>query len=159
MKEDVLIENVRYVMEKNPEHNEKLKPVLEYLDNLKNIVRVSVKVDKADGTRRVWYFGTDGGSGHYPKCIEGSMTSEEYSMLCNADSESFEKTVCTDYSGYIPDAPMCGSRWSIYGIPYSVDDHRSGSHTYLFMEGCYTKEEMLDYIKFDGFLRKQFDLC
>ena len=151
MKEDILIENVRYVMEKNPEHNDRLSPVLEYLENIMRI--------KTDGTKRIWYFGTDGGCGHCPKCIKGNMTSEEYSMLCNADSESFEKTVCTDYGGYIPDAPMCGSRWSIYGIPYSVDDHRSGSHTYLFMEGYYSKEEMLDYIKSDGFLRKQFDLC
>ena len=54
---------------------------------------------------------------------------------------------------------MCDSRWSIYGIPYSVDDRRIGFHTYLFMEGYYMKEEMLDYIKSDGFLRKQFDLC
>ena len=151
MKEDILIENVRYVMEKNPEHNDRLYPVLEYLENIMRI--------KTEGTKRIWYFGTDGGSGHYPKCIEGSMTSEEYSRLCNADSESFENLVCSDYDGYIPDAFVCGHRFSIYGIPYSVDDHRSGSHTYLFMEGCYTKEEMLDYIKSDGFLRKQFDLC
>ena len=146
MKEDILIENVRYVMEKNPEHNDKLSPVLEYLENIMKV--------KTDGTRRIWYFGTDGGSGHYPKCIEGSMTSEEYSRLCNADSESFENLVCSDYDGYIPDAFVCGHRFSIYGIPYSVDDHRIGSHTYLFMEGYYTKEEMLDYIKSDRFLRK-----
>lgn len=151
MKEDILIENVRYVMEKNPEHNDRLYPVLEYLENIMRI--------KTDGTKRIWYFGTDGGSGHYPKCIEGSMTSVEYSRLCNADSESFEKIVCSDCGGYIPDAFVCGHRFSIYGIPYSVDDHRLGSHTYLFMEGYYTKEEMLDYIKSDEFLRKQFDLC
>ena len=156
MKEDVLIENVRYVMEKNPEHNDILSPVLEYLEN---IVRASVKVDNVNGTKRIWYFGTDGGRGHYPKCIKGFMTSDEYSKLRNADSESFEKIVCVDYDGYIPDVPMCDSRWSIYGIPYSVDDLRIGSHTYLFMEGYYTKDEMLDYIKSDGFLRKQFDLC
>lgn len=56
-------------MEKNP--------VLDYLDNI-----VRVKVDRTDR------------SGHYPKCISGSMTSEEYSRLCNADSGSFEKIVC-----------------------------------------------------------------
>ena len=87
------------------------------------------------------------------------MTSEEYSRLCNADSKSFEKIVCVDYDGYIPDVPMCDDRWSIYGIPYSVDDWRISSHTYLFMEGYYTKEEMLDYIESDEFLRRQFDLC
>lgn len=133
-------------MEKNPEHNDRLSPVLEYLENIMKV--------KADGTRRIWYFGTDGSSGHYPKCIKGKMTSDEYSKLRNADSESFEKIVCVDYGGYIPDAPMCDSRWSIYGIPYSVDDHRIGSHPYLFMEGYYTKEEKLDYIKSDGFFEK-----
>ena len=74
MKEDILIENVRYDMEKNPEHNDKLSPVLEYLENIMKV--------KAGGTRRIWYFGTDGGSGHYPKCIKGKMTSEEFREDC-----------------------------------------------------------------------------
>ena len=86
MKEDILIENVRYVMEKNHEHNDRLYPVLEYLEN---IVRV-----KTDGSKRIWYFGTDGGCGHYPKCIKGFMPSDEYSKLRNVDSESFEKIAC-----------------------------------------------------------------
>ena len=57
-------------MEKNP--------VLDYLDNI-----VRVKVDR-----------TERSSDNYPKCISGSMTSDEYSRLCNADSKSFEKIVC-----------------------------------------------------------------
>ena len=50
--EDILIENFRYVMDKNPKHNDKLSSVLEYLEN---IVRVSMKVNKADRTKRFWY--------------------------------------------------------------------------------------------------------
>lgn len=56
------------------------------------------------------------------QCISGYMTSDEYSRLCNADNESFEKIDCSDYGSYI-----------VYGIPYSVDDSRIGCHTYLFI--------------------------
>ena len=150
MKENVLIENVRYVMEKNPEHNNKLSPVIEYLEN--------VIKEKTEGMKRIWYFGTDGGIDHCPKCIKGTMTSEEYSKLCNVDSSGFEKTVCWESGGYISDVSLCGYRFSVYGIPYSVDNRKPGSHTYLFMEGYYTKKKMMDYIKSDRFLRRQFDL-
>ena len=61
------------------------------------------------------------------------MPSDEYSKLRNVDSESFEKIACVNYDGYISDAPMCDSRWSIYSIPYSIDDRMVGSHTYLFI--------------------------
>ena len=65
-----MIENVSYVIDKNP--------VLGYLDNI-----VRVKVDR-----------TERYSGNYPKYISDSMTSEEYSRLCNAGSDSFKKIVC-----------------------------------------------------------------
>ena len=70
-------------------NNDRLSPVLEYLENIMKI--------KADGMKRIWYYRTDGSSDHYPKYISGSMTSDEYSRLCNADSDSFEKV---DYSDY-----------------------------------------------------------
>lgn len=59
--EDILIENVRYAMEKNPEHYDRLSPVLEYLENIMKV--------KADRMKRIWYFETDGSSGNYPKCM------------------------------------------------------------------------------------------
>ena len=91
-----MIENVSYVMEKNQ--------VLDYLDNI-----VRVKVDR-----------TERCSGNYHKCINGSMTSEEYSRLCNADSWSFEKIVCSDYKVFC-------------------------------VRDSFLDDEMLDYIKADGF--------
>lgn len=40
-------------MDKNPEYNDRLSPALEYLENIMKV--------KVNGTRRIWYFGTDGG--------------------------------------------------------------------------------------------------
>lgn len=97
-------------MEKNPEHYDRLSPVLEYLENIMKV--------KADRMKRIWYFETDGSSDHYPKYISGSMASDEHSRLCNADSKSFEKIVCSDYKFFC-----------VRGNPYSVDDSRIGSHT------------------------------
>ena len=78
-------------------------PVIGYLDNI-----VRVKVDKVNGTKRIWYLGTDGRRGHYPKCINGFMTSDECSKLRNADSESFEKIVCSDYKVFcVRDSLFC----------------------------------------------------
>lgn len=70
------------------------------------------------------------------------MTSDEYSKLRNADSESFEKIVCVVYSGL----------YAAFLILLMI--RGLVSHTYLFMEGYYTKEEKLDYIKSDGFFEK-----
>lgn len=149
MKEIELIGNINEVLAKNPEHEEKLAPVLEYLEE---IVRV-----KESGSMKIFYFGTDGKSGHCPKCIRGRMSEDEYSCLNRADSDSFEKVVCVDNGGYLSGINVCGSRFSVFGIPYSVDDLRPGSHTYLFMEGYHTKREMKDYIKNNEFLKRQFD--
>lgn len=148
MKEIELIDNINEVLAKNPEHTEKLAPVLEYLEE---IVR-----GKESSSMKIFYFGTDGKSGHCPKCIKGRMSEDEYSCLNRADSDSFEKLVCVDSDGYITGIRVGEGKFSVFGIPYSVDDSRAGSHTYLFMEGCHTKREMEDYIKNDDFLKRQF---
>lgn len=49
-----------------------------------------------------------------------------------------------------------GELFSVYSVPWSVDDHRGGSHTNVFWEGEHTREEMEAYIKQDAFLRRQF---
>lgn len=67
-------------------------PVIGYLDNI-----VRVKVDR-----------TERCSGNYLKCISSSMASDEYSRLCNADSWSFEKIVCSDYKVFcVRDSLFC----------------------------------------------------
>lgn len=51
---------------------------------------------------------------------------------------------------------LFGSEWSVYTVPWSVDDARDGCHTDFLWEGEHTKEEMEAYIKQDAFLRRQF---
>lgn len=58
--EDILIENVRYVIEKNPKHYDRLSPVLDYLENI---------LTRLNGIKRIWYFETGGSSDHYSKCM------------------------------------------------------------------------------------------
>ena len=81
------------------------------VDYLENIVRV--KVDR-----------TERSSGNYLKCISSSLwllrSISDFAMLTAGVSRRLSVRI---------------SRFSVYGIPYSVDDG------------------MLDYIKSDGFLR------
>lgn len=44
------------------------------------------------------------------------------------------------------------------GVPFSVDDDRGGNHTELFWKGIHTEEEIINLIKSDSFLSKQFNL-
>lgn len=44
------------------------------------------------------------------------------------------------------------------GVPFSVDDDRGGSHTELFWKGIHTEEEIVNLIKNDSFLSRQFKL-
>ena len=46
----------------------------------------------------------------------------------------------------------------IMGVPFSVDDDRVGSHTELFWKGTHKEEEIINLIKNDPFLSKQFKL-
>lgn len=45
-----------------------------------------------------------------------------------------------------------------YGVPFSVDDERGGSHTELFWKGIHTKEEIVNLIKNNQFLARQFKM-
>ena len=51
-----------------------------------------------------------------------------------------------------------GETYTNYGVPFSVDDDRGGSHTELFWKGIHTEEEIVNLIKNDSFLSKQFNL-
>lgn len=51
---------------------------------------------------------------------------------------------------------LFGSEWSVYAVPWSVDDARGGCHTDFLWEGTHSKEEMEAYIKQNAFLRRQF---
>ena len=51
-----------------------------------------------------------------------------------------------------------GEIYTNYGVPFSVDDDRGGSHTELFWKGIHTEEEIVNLIKNNSFLSKQFNL-
>ena len=102
------------------------------------------------------YFGTNGCSGHNPIGIDKVLTSAEYGMWCECDNE-----VWIDYIRKNPGRHLIkhyGEVYTNYGVPFSVDDEREGSHTELFWKGIHTKEEIVNLIKNNPFLSRQFNL-
>jgi hypothetical protein len=43
-------------------------------------------------------------------------------------------------------------------VPFSVDEDRVGDHTELFWEGVPSEEEMIELIKSNQFLKRQFKM-
>ena len=51
-----------------------------------------------------------------------------------------------------------GEVYTNYGVPFSVDEDRVGDHTELFWKGIHTKEEIVNLIKNNQFLARQFKM-
>lgn len=103
--------------------------------------------------QRMFYFGTNGCAGHYALPINSDLPdvkSDDWARFDGAMLNWIEK-----YGTY-SQAKLFGSKWSVYAVPWSVDDTRDGCHTDFLWEGEHTKEEMEAYIKQDAFLRRQF---
>lgn len=106
---------------------------------------------------RMIYFGTDGGYGHSARNLNTQNP---------LDTQSFEQAVDQYFwidrinrSGpYFPDMEFDGCLFSVYAVPFSVDDNRPGCHTELWWEGMHPEEEMREFIRNDGFLKRQFAL-
>lgn len=102
------------------------------------------------------YFGTNGCSEHYPIGIDKTLTHAEYKIWCECDNEA--------WINYIQENPgrhlikHNGEVYTNYGVPFSVDEDRVGDHTELFWKGTHTEEEIVNLIKNDSFLSKQFNL-
>ena len=79
---------------------------------------------------RIAYFGTDGRPGHYAIPIRGKFTEEDIKVIESVDCDDFYKVFdvmrfkIAEFKG-----------WTILGIPASLDDHRPGSKTVIFIEG------------------------
>lgn len=79
---------------------------------------------------RIAYFGTDGCPGHYAIPIRGKFTEEDIKVIESVDCDDFYKVFdvmrfkIAEFKG-----------WTILGIPASLDDHRPGSKTVIFIEG------------------------
>lgn len=79
---------------------------------------------------RIAYFGTDGCPGHHVIPIRGKFTEEDVKVIESVDCDDFYKVFdvmrfkIAEFKG-----------WTILGIPASLDDHRLGSKTVIFIEG------------------------
>ena len=102
------------------------------------------------------YFGTNGCSGHYPIGIDKVLTSAEYGMWRECDNETWIDNIRKNPGRHVIEHH--GEVYTNYGIPFSVDNERVGSHTELFWKGIHTEEEIIRLIKNDSFLSKQFKL-
>ena len=102
------------------------------------------------------YFGTNKCSGHYPLGIDKTLTVAEYDIWRECDNETWINNTLKKpgrhlikHNGYV---------YTNYGVPFSVDDDRGGSHTELFWKGIHSEEEIVNLIKSNQFLSRQFNL-
>ena len=102
------------------------------------------------------YFGTNGGSGHSPIGIDKTLTKTEYNIWCECDNEVWIDNIYRNPGRHL--IKHYGEVYTNYGVPFSVDDDRVGSHTELFWKGTHKEEEIINLIKNDPFLSKQFKL-
>lgn len=103
--------------------------------------------------QRMFYFGTDGCAGHYPQPINSDLPNVKSDDWAHFDGAML---VWIRQYGTYSQGKLFGSEWSVYAVPWSVDDARGGCHTDFLWEGEHTKEEMEAYIKQNDFLRRQF---
>lgn len=102
------------------------------------------------------YFGTNGCSGHYPIGIDKTLSNDEYNMWCECDNDVWISNIYKNPGRHLIEHH--GEIYTNYGVPFSVDDKRGNSHTELFWKGNHTEEEIINLIKSNSFLSKQFDL-
>lgn len=102
------------------------------------------------------YFGTNVCSGHYPIGIDKTLTVAEIEIWRECDNEYWINNIRKNPGRHLIEHH--GEVYTNYGVPFSVDDDRGGSHTELFWKGTHTEEEIINLIKNDSFLSKQFNL-
>ena len=93
------------------------------------------------------YFGTNGCSSHYPIGIDKTLTGAEYKMWCECDNETWIDNIRKNPGRHI--IKHHGEFYTNYGV---------GDHTELFWKGIHTEEEIINLIKNNPFLSKQFKL-
>lgn len=93
------------------------------------------------------YFGTNGCSGHYPIGIDKTLTGAEYEIWRECDNETWINNIRKNPGRHL--IKHHGEVYTNYGVPFSVDDERGGSHTELFWKGIHTEEEIINLIKND----------
>ena len=107
---------------------------------------------------KITYIGTEGCPGHHTSGINYQMNNEECRSFKQFDGDRFEEAMRLFTNKEHKCCYVQCADSAVYGILYSVDDDRGGSHTYLFAEGKHTIEEMETIISNNSFLKKQFDV-
>lgn len=102
------------------------------------------------------YFGTEGAPGHYPKGISRDLDPQEVKLWRRIDNSDWIELVNSN-PGYRM-VKIIGELFSAYSVPWSIDDHRCGSHTNVFWEGAHSEKEMIELIKNNNFLKHQFKI-
>lgn len=105
---------------------------------------------------KIIYFGTNGKAGHLPIGIDKDLTNEEFDTWRWCDSEPWIREVYNGARYRVVE--YLGIIYTAYSVPFSVDDERNMSHTNVFWYGEHTEEEIINLIKNDSFLSKQFNL-
>lgn len=99
---------------------------------------------------RIAYFGTDGCPGHHVIPIRGKFTEEDIKVIESVDCDDFYKVFdvmrfkIAEFKG-----------WTILGIPASLDDHRPGSKTVIFIEGKANEADFMEVIQEYSFLKNK----
>lgn len=99
---------------------------------------------------RIAYFGTDGHPGHHVIPIRGKFTEEDIKVIESVDCDDFYKVFdvmrfkIAEFKG-----------WTILGIPASLDDHRPGSKTVIFIEGKANEADFMEVIQEYSFLKNK----
>lgn len=107
---------------------------------------------------KIIYFGTEGNgrAGHYPIGIDKTLTRAEYRMWCGCDNEYWINNIRKNPGRHL--IKHNGEVYTNYGVPFSVDDERGGSHTEVFWEGIHSEDEIIELIKNNPFLKRQFKM-
>lgn len=102
------------------------------------------------------YFGTKGCSGHCPIGIDKMLTKAEYEIWYECDNGIWIENIQKNPGRHLIEHH--GETYTNYGVPFSIDDNRNGSHTELFWKGIHSEEEIVSLIKNNQFLAKQFKM-
>ena len=107
---------------------------------------------------KIIYFGTkgNGNAGHYPMGIDMPLTHEEYNIWQECDNETWINNIYKNPGRHL--IKHHGTVYTNYAMPFSVDDSRAASNTEVFWEGIHSEEEIINLIKSDKFLKRQFKM-
>jgi hypothetical protein len=108
---------------------------------------------------RIIYYGTSGCAGHYAMTIKGCCSEQEKDQIARiTDSEFVHDFVERNWLHEHCPVLLHTNNYSIYAIPFSVDDNRGACITALItdFDTRLTESDFAIEIEKNEFLKKQF---